>query len=269
MKQYPQIISKLLYEPVVITREKHAAICGIVEARLAAGDAFAADPQKELNKPADAGYGNYGNSGSVSIIPIHGIIGKHLGQMEMMSGGCDLDNVCAMISIAESDPIVTRVIFDFRTPGGSVNGTPEAARKIAMMRKETVAFTDSECCSGGMWLAAQCKQFYITESAKVGSIGVWCAIIDKSKALEKEGVNVQVFSAGKYKTMGAMWKPLSDDEKAKMQARVDKIHADFKEAVQAHRVIADEFMEGQNFFGEEAVAAGLVDGLVDSLDDLI
>jgi ClpP class serine protease len=47
----------------------------------------------------------------------------------------------------------------------------------------------------------------------VGSIGVFLAHQDLSAALEKEGVKVTLISAGKFKTEGNPFEPLSDDAK--------------------------------------------------------
>lgn len=120
-----------------------------------------------------------------------------------------------------------------------------------------------------MWLASQCQQFYCSGSSYVGSIGVWTAYLDMSKAMKKEGVNMQAISAGKFKLMGAYWKPLTDEEKAILQTRVDKIHAQFKDAILSRRQISDEFMQGQIFDGREACEIGLCDGEVDDIEELI
>jgi signal peptide peptidase SppA len=204
-----------------------------------------------------------------AIIPVHGILGKHLGSMAMMSGGCDVDRVSADIDVAVANANVRQIIFDFCTPGGSVVGIPELGRKIAGISKQTKAFADDECCSGGMWLASQCQHFYGTESATYGSIGVWCAYWDLTKMLEMEGSKMQSIQAGKYKLMGAYWKPLTDEEEAMLQADVDKTHAQFKDAINLRREVPDEFMQGQCFDGPEAVEAGLLDGLVESIEELL
>lgn len=264
MKKYPQIISQLFNRPLLITREKHQAICRVLDARLAS---IAIAPESD---DGEDGCEQYVEVGDTAIIPVHGILGKHLGMMEMMSGGCDVDDVSEKIDIATNNNAVSQIIFDFRSPGGSVTGIPELGRKIAAIAsKKTIAFTDSECCSGAMWLAEQCQNFYMTESATVGSIGVWCAYTDLTRQMEMDGEKMQCISAGKYKTMGAYWKPLSDEETQILQASVDKIHEQFKEAINNRRQVADEFMQGQTFDGPEALSAGLVDGLVDELDELL
>jgi signal peptide peptidase SppA len=261
VKQYPHIISKLYYEPLLITRARHRSICQVVEshmAKLEAGDTV------EIVSP------EYTAVEKTAIIPVCGVLVGHASDIPASSCGCGCDDVANMIDVANADPSISKIIFNFNSPGGSVTGIPELGRKIAgIVSKTTVAFTDSECCSGALWLAEQCQQFYSTESANIGSIGVWCAYFDYSKALEEEGVSVQEISAGKYKTMGAYWKPLTKDEKAMVQKGVDKIYAQFKEAVNKNRMVADQYMQGQMFDGVEAVQYGLTDGVVESIQDLL
>jgi signal peptide peptidase SppA len=265
MKNYPNIIAKLFYEPLVLTKAKHFAIWKVLESRLG-GQAMPSTSEEVAEVAAE----EWELTGPDAIIPVHGILGKHMSGMEMASGGCDLGRVSAMVDIAAADPSVTRLVFDFNSPGGEVTGVPELARKIASITsKDTVAFTDSECCSGALWLAAQCQHFYASESSNVGSIGVWCAYLDLSRQMANQGENMQEISAGKYKTMGAYWKPLTETERAMVQAQVDKIYVQFKEAVNSRREVADEHMQGQIFDGLEAVEVGLIDGVIDSLDEIL
>ncbi len=274
-KQIPHILTELFAKPLIITQARHAAIVRILEARMAAGgpgrrvhddnpdlydeESPAADPRDEFRL-----------AGQAAIIPVHGVIVRHASDIPASSCGCGLDNVLDMIDMAAEDAAVKTLIFDFRSPGGAVTGVPEVAARIAgITSKQTVAYTSSECCSGALWLATQCQHFFCAPSSSVGSIGVWTAYTDASKQLRKQGVNIQAISAGKFKLMGAYWKPLTDDEKATLQADVERIHAQFKDAVNSRRQVADEFMEGQIFDGEQACEIGLCDGLVDDIGELM
>ncbi len=255
MKKFPNCIQKLFYEPLVITPAKHAALCRVLEARMGGQPNASMMDDEEGDDEDDFGYGAYGTD---AVIPVHGVLTNHASDIPASSCGCGLDRVSAM------------VVFEFNTPGGGVTGIPELASKIAAITtKETVGFTDSECCSGGIWLGMQCQTFYATPSASVGSIGVWCAYLDISKQMKKAGENMQAISAGKFKLLGAYWKPLSDEEKAMVQTGVDKIYAQFKDAVLTRREVPDAAMQGQIFDGQEACEAGLCDGLVSGLDEIL
>jgi len=269
MKQYPHIISELFHKPLLITQARHAAIVRILEARIEGGSTDRR-AEIEVNPPDESEQDPAVQVfGPCAIIPVHGVVTRYASDIPASSCGCGMDVVSAMIDEAQADRSVQTILFDFRTPGGSVNGIPEMAAKIASSRKQTVAFTGSECCSAGVWLATQCQSFFCSPSATVGSIGVWTAYADLTKQMKKEGVAIQSISAGKYKLMGAYWKPLSDEEKAMLQADVDKIYAQFKDAVNARRQVDDEFMNGQVFDGEKACEIGLCDGLIDEIGELI
>ena len=94
--------------------------------------------------------------------------------------------------------------------------------------------------------------------------------LDATRALEKEGYRINAISAGKYKLLGAYWKEMTGEERDILQARVDKIYAQFKDAMESRRVVQDEnFGNGLVFDGEEAAAIGFTDGIVDSLEDVL
>src|SRR4051812_10154407 len=166
--------------------------------------------------------------------------------------------------------MISSPIYDFNTPGGTVTMIPETARKIQASRKDTIAFTNGQCCSGGIWLAAQCQRFYATQSSRVGSVGVYTMCMDATKALKKEGMKVNAIFAGKYKLLGAYWKELSDDEQKIIQGGVDKIYGQFKEAMESYRMVKDEnFGNGLCFDGDEAKEIGFVDDVVESMEDIL
>lgn len=210
-------------------------------------------------------------AGATRVIPVFGILGKHLDSMEMMCGGCSVDKTSAQLTAADKDPDCSRIVLAFHSPGGTITGIPELAAKIRDIgtRKPVAAFTDGMCCSAALWLASACDAFFVAPSASVGSVGVFSLILDESRKMEMEGVKVQAISDGKYKLTGAPFKPLSDEEKSMLQARVDAIGTQFRAALTASRTIAAEDMQGQSFTGEEAVAKGFADALANDLAECL
>lgn len=210
---------------------------------------------------------------NVAVVKVHGVIDKKISQFEMNCyGGCDLDDVDSALAIARDNPKVDTVALDFHSPGGSVTGTPETAARVAELRKtkEVHAFVGTQCCSAAYFIASQCDRIAAAPSACVGSIGVYIALLDETKALEMEGLKVEFIKAGRLKGMGASFKPLTDEERALLQAEVDSIHKSFKKAVTTLREIGDEDMQGQWFDGAGAKKRGLVDELTNaSLDEYV
>lgn len=264
MKNYPHIAQKLYNEPWLITKEKHQNLVALFEAHISGVQAGLFGEDKDENDESSPRM-----IGQTLVIPVHGVLGKHLSSLEMMCGGCSVDAISKELDRAEASYQIRNVLLDFRTPGGVVSGIPELGRKIANMTKDVVGFTDIECCSGGLWLAEQTDKFYCTESALVGSCGVYSIYLDRSKQYEDAGVKVNAISSGEFKLAGASFKPMSDRERAMLQDQCDDIHQKFKEAILSKRAVEDEYLQGQVFYGDAAVDTGLVDGLAEDMQDVL
>lgn len=270
----PHIISKVLREPWLITEQKHHAILAALEGKL--GGQFQTMEDRDDMGGDDSGRDEYrefqlANGGTLAVIPVHGVLGKHLSSLEMACGGCSLDTIQSQLKTVLGSPRITKVLLDINSPGGTYTGTPETASLIAEVNraKPVLAFTDSDCCSGAYWLASQASAIYSTESAEIGSVGVRMILLDVTKQMEMEGVKVNAIYSGKYKLLGASFKPLEVDEREMLQAESDRIHTAFQAAIQRARGVAIADMQGQIYRGEEAAGVGMTDGLVEDFDDVM
>jgi len=176
------------------------------------------------------------------------------------------------LSAAANDDRITHVVLDIHSPGGSVVGLKDTAARIAALRatKEVHAYIAGMAASAGYYLASQADVISAGESAIVGSIGTYIAVLDASRWYEDEGLNMQVLKAGDYKTMGAQWRPLTDEEKSYLQNMVDTCNAEFKAAVTALRTVDDSTMQGQWMNGRQGHVLRLVDQLTGAtLDEYV
>jgi signal peptide peptidase SppA len=203
----------------------------------------------------------------VGVVPIVGVIGKGLSPLEKMMGAVDVNDVSAAIDLMASDPAVEKVALQISSPGGTVTGVEELANKVRNLEKPTLAYTDSEMASAAYWIGSAADRVVSSSSASVGSVGVYMAIPDYSKAAEMQGIKMVVIKSGIYKGAGIEGTSLDENQMANLQAGVDEIHADFKAAVNMKRkMVKAEAMEGQTFSGKQAAAQGLVTGLADSFE---
>jgi len=113
----------------------------------------------------------------------------------------------------------------------------------------------------------------VTPSGEVGSIGVVAAHMDISKMAESAGLKVTLVSAGKYKTEGNQFEPLSDEARAALQVRVDDYYAMFVKAVARNRGVSpadvrNGFGEGRVVGAKQAVALGMADRVA-TLDETL
>jgi signal peptide peptidase SppA len=210
--------------------------------------------------------------GETAVIHVDGAIDKNLGWMDRISfSATDLMDVDRAIARAGADPKIYNVMFAFDSPGGTVPGVPETAARIAALGKvkNVAAYLDNGC-SAAYWLAAMCSEIYAAPSSSSGSIGVYLAVLDESRALELLGIRIETLQDGNLKTAGAPWKPLSESEKKYLQDRTDQIGEMFRSAITSARPRVDAAaMEGQAFLGAAALEAGLIDSLCGSLDEAI
>ncbi|MFN7341407.1 MAG: S49 family peptidase [Opitutia bacterium] len=208
----------------------------------------------------------------VAYIPMKGVIGKGLTALEKATGGCDLDDVTEWMRQAAADPDVKLAVLDVDSPGGSVNGTPEAAAMFKALgkMKPTLAFCDGQACSAAYWVASQANRFSVTPSASIGNVGCFVAVTNVKKALAEAGVEVTVIKSGKYKAMGYPGTDLTEEQIKHLQEDIDSVGSDFRSDVKAVRTfVKDEDLEAQTFTGKEAAKRHLVTGLFYSYEDAV
>ena len=129
-----------------------------------------------------------------------------------------------------------------------------------------VAIANSLAASAAYWIGCAASEFYVTPGGEVGSIGVWQAHQDFSKALEEAGVKTTLISAGKYKVEGNPYSALDEEAQAFMQSRVDDYYAAFTKAVAKGRgvpisQVRDGMGLGRVLGADAAVQQSMVDGL--------
>ena len=254
------LLHALYHQPWLITPETHSAMYRALSRLELFNQDMPLPAPPELLSVEDG----------VGIVTIHGALMKRPDFFaRLLLGATDMEDVAVALEAARDRVDVEAVFLDFDSPGGTVNGTPELAALVTDVSKAkyTYAFTDGQMCSAAYWIASQADAIFATPSARVGSIGVLLPMLDESKAFEQAGLKVELFAAGKYKSVGAAGTALTDEQRAWLQAQVDEIYADFKTAVLARgRRITPDAMEGQCFSGRKASYNSLTSGVVASRD---
>jgi len=264
---FANILHSLYCEPWAITPLMHNKMISILEAHLAgtglndaALQAFA--DESDIRRAADYVVGNNG----MAVIEVNGVIARHFSLFDRMSGAESTDQLQARFERAQADASVKGVLLVMDSPGGQTTGVPEFAESIRTAEKPVVVYTSGQCCSAAYWLAASADKIVASPSSSVGSIGVFCYLLDESKAFDAAGVKVIMPNTGKYKGMGMPGVPVTQDQVALLEANVGKVFDWFKGAINENRTISDDSMQGQSFYGEEAQTRGLVDQVGDYND---
>jgi signal peptide peptidase SppA len=220
-----------------------------------------------------SGSGSYG--GAALVLPIRGVIFPRANLMSWIYGGTTLDKLTAQFRQALGDSSVKTIVFDVDSPGGDVQGVPELAEEIykSRSRKKSVAVANGMAASAAYWLASAAGELVVAPSGQVGSIGVYMAHEDISKAMEQEGLKVTLISAGKYKTDGNAIEPLSDSARADMRGKVDAFYGMFVNGVARARgasqnAVRGGFGQGRMVLAADAVKERMADR-VGTMDDAL
>jgi signal peptide peptidase SppA len=246
--------------------ERMAAYASVLARKLGAPRAGEDDGPEYMAAAPKRG-GNNARSGAIAVIPVYGTIVQRSSQIDICEGGTSTQQVSAMLREAIADETVAQILLDIDSPGGSVYGVQELSDEIAASKKPVIAVANSLAASAAYWLGCAASEFYCTPGGEVGSIGVWMAHQDWSKAMEEAGVSMTLISAGQFKVEGNPYQPLDEDAQRFMQSRVDDYYAAFTKGVAKGRKVGIDKVrngmgQGRVYGADQALSEGMIDGVM-------
>lgn len=254
---------ELINHPLAVTEETLESIANEYAVRILGADVH---PEAFLLLSARAQTPVGTVNGSVGILPLTGYLtpkgfGAPMG-MPAISMAEWTRNFEGLAAQEEVKVIVLAV----DSPGGSVAGVPEAVARMNAARgdKPIVAVSEYLMGSGAYWIGSQANQIVAAPTAKTGGIGVLGFHRAMAGALERQGVNVTLTAAGKFKAEGNPWQPLSEAAIEHMQATTDAYYAMFVADVArgrhtSPRRIRGGYGQGRAYVTAQAIGEGLVD----------
>ena len=212
---------------------------------------------------------NYSVQGEVGIVSIKGPLTNRDAWYNRYLGVTCYADVRHALLYAANQADVKAIVLDIDSGGGAVSGVADVGNLIRLIDenvKPVYSFTDGAMCSAAYWLGCSAREVYSSNVSTVGSIGVIATHMEYSKALKDAGIGVTVVRAGEYKALANSVEPLSDKAKTQLQNQLNAAYSVFLEHVADCRNttvnLCDANMaQGREFFGKEALAAGLVDGI--------
>lgn len=164
---------------------------------------------------------------------------------------------------------VKAVLLRINSPGGSVAPAQEIYREIARLRekKPVVVSMETVAASAAYYISSNADAIVCSQGTITGSIGVIMILPEIHQIIQRIGADVNVIKAGKYKDIGSITRPLTEEERGILNGFAAEIHEQFISDVargrkgkieqQKLREIAD----GRFFTGEKAKEWGLVDDI--------
>lgn len=171
------------------------------------------------------------------------------------------EEISVIISSAKAgDEVVVRL----ESGGGQVNAYGLASSQLARLKQAGLTLTvcvDKISASGGYMMACVADKIIASDFAVIGSVGVVSQLPNFHKLLKKHDVDFEQFTAGEYKRTVTMFGENDNEDRAKHQADIDRIHELFKTFVKTHRPSLDveKIATGEIWFGQDALDLGLID----------
>ncbi len=177
--------------------------------------------------------------------------------------------IAKSIRTAAADKNVKAIVLDINSPGGTVASVQNIygeLQKAKQQGKKIVALFRDVAASGGFYVAMAADKIVAEPGTITGSVGVIMQTSNLEGLFDKLGIKITPITSGKYKDMGAYYRPMDDAEKALLQDMVSETYGQFFAAVKAGRPGVKpedltEYTDGRVFTGERAYKLGFIDKL--------
>ncbi|EDV9863691.1 S49 family peptidase [Salmonella enterica subsp. enterica] len=207
----------------------------------------------------------------IAMLPVSGTLVHKLGGMRPFSGMTGYDGITARLQQAMDDPDVKGVLLDIDSPGGQAAGAFDCADMIYRLgeQKPVWALANDLSCSAAMLLASACQRRLVTQTSRIGSIGVVMAHTSYAGKLEQEGIDITLIYSGSHKVDLNGTRELPESIRADYQQKMDDARLMFAEKVAQYTGLSvDAVMatEAATYDGRAGIDAGLADEMVNAAD---
>lgn len=269
-------LADIVNGPWAIHPDMHREVLGIYERHMRGPKLDPSEIEARVGKPNGNERPGYRVQDGVAIIEVDGVLAKKMNLFMAISGGTSMQILGNELKKAVADPAAKSILLMIDSPGGTVDGTQELADLVREIRSEKPihAFVDGLAASAAYWIASAASSITLSsDTAHVGSIGVVAAHTDISRWEEKQGIKTTEIYSGRYKRIHSEYEPLTAEGKDYIQAQLDKLYGIFVTDVASNlgvsvEQVLEDMADGRLFIGQDAVKAGLADGVSD-LDSLL
>jgi protease-4 len=203
----------------------------------------------------------------IAVIPIEGFIG--FGESDGMFGGENLaERVIGSLQKAAADPAVKAVVLRIDSPGGGITASDAIHHELTaftLTGKKAVAFCGDLAASGAYYIACAADRIVVHPTGITGNIGVIMHTMNVAGLMNKLGLQDVTIKSGDQKDILSPFRPLTEQERAGLQAAVDEMFDRFIRVVMEGRNLPEEevrrLADGRIFTGAQARALNLADAV--------
>tara|TARA_B110000211_G_scaffold41247_1_gene42760 strand:- start:1086 stop:2021 length:936 start_codon:yes stop_codon:yes gene_type:complete len=271
---YPRIAEMAFNTPLLAT----AHLANLIESFLAPrvlgqiNGQTSTDEQISAQDVAPIPLGDPEKGERLVVIPVHGILVPRRGTItdtcaEVMS----YELLRSQLQKALNDESVLEIVLDINSGGGTAQAAFECAEFIYQARsvKPIRAIINFNAYSGAYLIAAACTEIIISDTAGVGSIGVYQKRLDMTKAYDAAGFKVHTFHRGATKVYFHPDVEMSDEERAHTEKNIELTYQKFVGAIVKYREMSTEQViatEADTYDGQAAIDLKLADRLATPQD---
>ncbi len=179
-----------------------------------------------------------------------------------LAGG---DRIAAALRAARSNSNVRAVVVRVDSPGGAVTGSDVIWREVERTAAElpVIISMSDVAASGGYWIAMAGTRILAMPGTYTGSIGVVMGRFNVAETYEKLGVGNSAVKRGRNADIFDESRPLTDEQRQRLQNSVDTTYAAFLEKVAEARGMelrdVEALASGRVWTGRQALERGLID----------
>ncbi len=221
-----------------------------------------------------------GGNAPTMLPPPKKIACVHLEGAIQPNGAINYFTASALLEVGFLHPETEAVVLYINSPGGTPAQSEMIANKVRDLSKKfnkpVCAVVGDVAASGGYWIAAAADEIYAQKTSTLGSIGVRSDIKSHADRLKQEGVEQRTLTSGEHKTGVDPNKPLDEQEDAIEQQlkQLEAVHTEFvawiierrgnkldKTLINKKEPLKSPLFSGKTYVGDDAVKAGLADGI--------
>jgi len=197
-----------------------------------------------------------GVGGRIAVLPVEGTI-------------TDDRELLEQLRAFRRDHSVRGFVIAINSPGGVVAPAQSMYAALRELRESdsrpVIAAIGGVGASGGYYVALGADSIFALPGSMTGSIGVIMELPDASVLLQKVGVRMQTVQSAEHKDMGSPFRPLSETDRALLEALVRDVYDQFVAVVAQERRLAPaavrQVADGRILSGRQALQQRLIDRL--------
>ena len=201
---------------------------------------------------------------NIAVYPVEGVILPYygIGDFELITTPESLES---FMKTVEDEDEIEGVLVEVNSPGG----TPVASARMADLLRNSslpvMGMISDQGTSGGYMIAAATDYLLASPMSDVGSIGVNMSYVEESQKNEDEGLTYVQLTTGKFKDIGSPNRPITEEERRKLEADLQIVHNEFVALIAEYRGLSTEevvaLADGSSMPGVKALEANLIDEL--------